>query len=188
MKAGRKPGRKQAPAAEKLKSDQPSGLVTRAQAAAALGVQPNRINKWAADGAPVAVRGSRGHSAYYDLDALRAWLSERGRPQQDENLSLGAARTRLALAQAQKYERDNLVRAGQLVERAQVVAEGQTVLAALRAKLLAVSRLAVMRGVVTRENEAGLHSIVVDALRELARWNVGAAPADSVADPAEAEA
>lgn len=170
MKVARKPGPKQP---EKLKSDQPDGLVTRAQAAAALGVEPNRINKWASDGAPVAVRGSRGHSAYYDLEALRKWLAERGRPQQNDAVSLGAARARLAVAQALKWERENLVRSGELVERTQVVSEGQTVLAALRAKLLAVSRLAVMRGVVTRDNEAGLHSLIVDALRELARWNVG---------------
>jgi len=150
------------------------GLVTRAEAAARLGVAANRINKWVSDGAPVAVRGSRGHSAFYDLDALQAWVAERGRKgNQDEGLSLGAARSRLAIAQALKYERENLVRSGQLVERTQVVSEGQTVLAALRAKLLAVSRLAVMRGVVTRDNEAGLHSLIVDALRELARWNVG---------------
>ena len=166
-------GGKTAPV-EHLKADQPAGLVTRAQAAEKLGVAPNRINKWVADGAPVAIPGARGHSAYYDLEALRAWLAERGRPKQDESVSLGAARARLAVAQALKWERENLVRSGDLVERAQVVSEGQSVLSALRAKLLAVSRLAVMRGVVTRDKEAGLHSLVVDALRELARWNVGA--------------
>lgn len=170
---------------EKLKSDQPDGLVTRAQAAAELGVEPNRINKWVADGAPVAVRGSRGHSAYYDLAALKAWVADRGRPDQDEGLTLGAARARLATAQAQKYERENLVRSGQLVERAQVAAEGQAVLASLKAKLLSVPRLAVIRGIVPREKEHDLHVLVVETLRELARWKAAedqeAAEADDLA-------
>lgn len=148
-------------------------LVTRAQAAAELGVKPTRINKWAADGAPVAVRGSRGHSAYYDVEALKQWIADRGRPDQDDSLSLGVARARLATAQAEKYERENRVREGELLERSQVVAEGQTVLGSLKAKILAISRLAVMRGIVAREKEQELHSLHVDALRELARWDVG---------------
>lgn len=158
---------------EKLKADQPDGLVTRAQAATALGVAPNRINKWVADGAPVAMVGSRGHSAYYDLSALRAWVADRGRPDQDEGLTLGAARARMATAQAIKFERENLVRSGELVERAQVAAEGQAVLASLKAKLLSVPRLAVIRGIVPREKEHDLHVLVVETLRELARWKVG---------------
>lgn len=157
-----------------LKADQPAGLVTRAKAAEVLGVQPNRINKWVADGAPVAMRGSRGHSAYYDLAALKAWRDDRGRPEQDEGLSLGEARARRETAMAIKYERENLVRAGQLVERAQVASEGQAVLASLKAKLLAVPRLSVMRGIVPREKEPDLHALVVETLRELARWTVGA--------------
>jgi len=170
---------KTAPSKARKKADQPDGLVTRAEAAAALGVQANRINKWAADGAPVAVRGSRGHSAYYDLDALKKWLSDRGRPKQEDGLSLGEARARLATAQAMKWERENQVRVGQIVERAVVVAEGQAVLAALKAKLLGLSRQAVLRGVIPRDQEPALNGLIVEALRELARWQVGAEPLEA---------
>lgn len=167
------------------KADQPKGLITRAQAAKELRVEPNRINKWAADGAPVAVRGSRGHSAYYDLDALKKWLSDRGRPKQDEGLSLGEARARQATAMAKKYERENRVREGQLLERATVVSEGQVVLSALKAKLLNLPRAAVLRGAVPREKEAAIRELVVEALRELARWSVGAEQVAADQVPAE---
>lgn len=161
--------------------------MTRADAAAALGVEPNRINKWAADGAPVAVRGARGHAAYYDLDALRAWRESRGRDATtgEAGLSLGAARARLAEAQAQKWERENAVRAGELVAREQAVREGQTVVRALQARLLALPRQAVMRGVIPRENERALRALIVETLRELARWKT---VEDAERATAEAEA
>ena len=158
---------------EARKKDQPEGLVTRAQLAAELDVQPNRINKWAADGMPIAVRGSRGHSAYYDPVAVRKWRAARERPDQDENKSLGASRARLATAQALKWERENRKRAGELLERAEVVDAGQAVLSALKAKLLGLPRVAVLRGIVPQEKEPALREIVVEALRELSRWNVG---------------
>jgi phage terminase Nu1 subunit (DNA packaging protein) len=144
--------------------------VTRAEAARELDVAPNRINKWAADGAPVAMPGRRGHSAMYDLEALRAWVRGKGdRP--DANLSLGAARARLADAQAQKWERENLVRAGQLVERTAAVAEGRAHITAAKARLLSTPHQAVMRGIVARENESALYALVVEALEELGRWD-----------------
>ena len=55
------------------------GLVTRAEAARQLDVAPARINKWAQDGAPVAIPGRRGHAAMYDLEALRACRFVRSR-------------------------------------------------------------------------------------------------------------
>jgi phage terminase Nu1 subunit (DNA packaging protein) len=144
-------------------------LVTRAAAALALGVAPNRINKWVGDGAPVAVPGKRGHSAMYDLEALQAWREAR-QPEAGDALSLGAARARLAEAQAVKWERENLVRMGQLIERGEAVREGQAVIAALKARLLSLPRQAVLRGALQREHEPVLRGLVVEALRELARW------------------
>lgn len=155
-----------------LKADQPAGLVTRAVLAAALGVSPNRINKWVADGCPVAVKGVRGHSAYYDLDAVKGWVNARARPNGDEAISLAAAKARQATAQAVRYETENLVRAGELLERSKVVEEGRAVLSALKAKLLALPSQAVMHGVIAREGETGLKALVIEALRELARWNL----------------
>lgn len=162
-------GRKKSARRKKGGEGAASGLVTRAEAARQLGVAPARINRWAADGAPVAVPGSRGHSAMYDLEALRAWKDGR-KHGPDTGISLGAARARLADAQAQKWERENLVRAGQLIERSEAIREGQTVLAALKARLLSLPRQGVLRGIVPRENEPALRALVTETLRELARW------------------
>jgi len=147
-----------------------TGHVTRAEAAAALGVAPARINRWVQDGAPVAVRGSRGHSAMYDLDALKAWRDARARPDQpDVGLSLGEARARLAKAQAEKWERENLRRMGELVEREHAIYEGRTAIAAAKTKLLQVPRQCVLRGL-PREAEVVIRQCIVEALRELGRW------------------
>jgi len=146
------------------------GLVTRAAAAAAMGVEPNRINKWSSDGAPVAIRGSRGRSSWYDLEALKAWRDSKA-----ENnalvMSVSEQKTRLVSAQAEKQERENLVRAGQLISKAEAVAEGQKVLAALRARLMKVPTTCVNRGL-PREQEALVRAVMVEALRELAAWKL----------------
>lgn len=46
-------------------------LVTRAEAAQAIGVAPEQLTRWAADGMP---RVGKGHAARYDVDACRAWI------------------------------------------------------------------------------------------------------------------
>ena len=166
-KAKRKPARRKA---QGLKADQPAGLVTRAVLAAKLGVAPNRINKMVDDGGPVEVHGSRGHSSYYDLEKFLAWRTARGRPDRDPGLSLGAARARLAEAQAKKWERENLLRAGELMERRVAIAEGHAHIIAAKARLLSIPRQAIMRGIVGRENERALYALVVEALEELGRW------------------
>ncbi len=146
--------------------------MTRAAAAAALGVAPARINRWVEDGAPVAVRGSRGHSAMYDLEALRAWKDARSAgPTPDlGGLSLAQERAKLARAQREKWELENRLRSGAVLPREAVLADGRAVVAALRARMLTLARQAVMRGIIPREHEPALRALVVEALRELARW------------------
>lgn len=151
------------------KGPDPAGLVTRAEAAARLGVAPARINRWAEDGAPVAVRGARGRSAMYDLAALRAWKQGRAHGP-EEALSLAAERAKLARAQREKWETFNRIRSGQLVERSAAVTEGRSHIAAAKARLLSTPRQAVMRGIITRENEPALRALILEALRELGRW------------------
>jgi hypothetical protein len=146
-----------------------AGLITRAEAAAALGVEPARINKWTSDGAPVAVRGSRGHSSMYRLEELRAWRDSRA-----ENnslvMSLSEQKTRVQSAMADRLERENLVRAGALIPIAEAVALGQGHITAAKSKLLKVGREAVNRGL-PPEFKALVHELIVEALRELAQWH-----------------
>lgn len=169
------------PKAQKAAKAQPAiaaGLVTRAQAAAALGVEPARINKWTSDGAPVAVRGSRGRSSFYKLEDLRAWRDSRA----ENNLlvqGLSEQKTRVQSAMADRLERENQVRAGLLIPVAEASARGQRHILAAKSQLLKVSRECVNQGL-PPEYKALVHGQIVEALRELAQWHPEA--------PAEAKA
>lgn len=155
-------------------------FVTRAVAAQALGVSPNRINKWVAQGAPVAVPGRAFHAAKYDVQKLQEWREAQG-PEQDESISLGRSRARLAEAQAIRVERENMVASGLLLDRDEVIAKGIGHITAAKAQLLQLPRLMVMRGLIPKEREPAVRALVVEALRALAQWH----PTD-IADKATA--
>lgn len=144
-------------------------LVTRSEAAAVFGVVPSRINRWAAEGAPVARHGRPGHGALYDLEALRGWRAAR-QEAPEGGLSLSDERAKLARAQREKTEMANALTAGFLVEREAVVAEGRAHVTAAKARILAVSRLAVLQGIIPPEREGALRRLLLEALAELAAW------------------
>lgn len=147
----------------------PNG-VTRAEAAEALGVPPNRINQWVSDGAPVLHRGGqRGQPSTYDVEALRAWHEARQQDNADA-LSLEEERAKLARAQRLKIEREGRVRVGELLERTNVEAESEALLTALRTRFLQVPRQLAQAGQITREQEPAVTAAVHEALRELATW------------------
>ncbi len=81
-------------------------------------------------------------------------------------------RERAALARAQRIrlERQNRAQAGELLERTQVVREGQAMVHAVRARLLAIPPQAVQRGIVSPDRVAALRGLVVDALHEISLW------------------
>jgi phage terminase Nu1 subunit (DNA packaging protein) len=145
-------------------------LVMRAAAAQALGVSPARISQWISDGAPVARRGRRGRPALYDVQRLRRWRAARERQQNADGLSLEIERAKLTRAQRLKVERENRVRAGELLERVDVTADIVAMVKATRARLLILPAHAVRRGIVAREKEAALRALVVEVLTELSNW------------------
>ncbi len=146
-------------------------LVSRAVAAAALGVTPSQLSRWVDDGAPVAVRGSRGHRARYHVKRLRAWKDQRatsGGPA--AVVGLAEERAKLARAQAERWDQSNRARRAQLVERAAAVSEGRAVVRAVKARLLRISSAAVARGTVAPENVAALEALVLEAVGEFSKW------------------
>ncbi len=143
--------------------------VTRAVAAAALGVPPNRINQWVNDGAPVLQRGRRGEAALYDVEALRTWKSQRVQDNAG-SLSLEREKALLARAQREKLELEAQVRAGQLVERDDVIAETRAGVHAVRTRLLQLPRQLGQAGIITRDREPEVTALVNEALRELEVW------------------
>ena len=146
--------------------------MTRQEIAVAIGVNPGTITNWEKKGLQAARRGKRGEASLFDLDEVKAWRrqSDEADSSKPERLNLEYERARLARAQAEKTERENLVRAGQLVEAAAVIREGQNYTKAWASKVRAFPRRLVQAGYVTRENEAAVAAVCHELLLEIASW------------------
>lgn len=84
--------------------------VSRAEFARLIRSSPDRVSRFISEGMPVISTGSgRGRKTILSLSAALPWLLAR------KTGSLDQARTRLASAQAEKTERENQVRRGELV-------------------------------------------------------------------------
>lgn len=104
--------------------------VSRTELARLIAATPDRISRFIAEGMPVLETGSgRGRRTVLDLAVALPWILQR------RTGSLDEARTRLATAQAEKTERENTVRRGQLVEASEVEREFADCAAAVKARL-----------------------------------------------------
>jgi phage terminase Nu1 subunit (DNA packaging protein) len=125
-----------------------------------------------ADGAPVAQPGRRGYPARYDVTALRRWREAKVRGGKGV-VSLEQARTRQALAHADRVELATRTRRGELLEVAEVEAVWREILATLRTRLLALpSEGAPPLAALSEPHavEAWLRRSLTQALRELSQW------------------
>jgi hypothetical protein len=75
-------------------------------------------------------------------------------------------------AQAEQGELRLAERKGEVVNREQVVREGQGFVKSVRARLLAIPRRLVQLGVVPPAREGQVSAIVREALSEMATWSV----------------
>jgi phage terminase Nu1 subunit (DNA packaging protein) len=153
-------------------------LVTRPQVALCLGVHAITISKWEAhDGLPVEQRGGPGKPTKYALPKVIAWAlaRERAKYAVADGPSLDADRARLARAQAERNELYNAERRGALIVREQAIREGRVVVGAVRARLLALPRQCVQRGLVPTSREADVRALILEALTELAQWRLAEA-------------
>jgi phage terminase Nu1 subunit (DNA packaging protein) len=144
-------------------------LLTRQEIAAEFGCTPGTITRWERDGCPVAQKTTRGRPSLFDLEAVRTWRAEMDRIA-PEALSLEHERARLARAQVEKTERENLVRAGELMERAQVILEGQSYSKAIAKMIRALPRRAVQAGAIAASQEHALAVLCRDVLVEISSW------------------
>ena len=155
--------------------DKHTGAATgRKEAAAALGVTPQRINRWVADGAPVARRGRRGHPHQYDVEALKAWRAARDPQRAVDGLSLEQERARFVKAQRVRAERLNRIQAGELMEVSAVREEFAAIATNVKARLRAIpSAVAPALAAAAPNGTAAVQALLLeridDALRELAR-------------------
>lgn len=168
--------KRQRPAA--VQTSAPRGLLTRQQLATRWGVVALRISKWQDDGLPVARRGGRGRPSFYDPVACDAWKTAREAQQRANGgaLSLAEERARQSRAQTRLTELAIRKREGELLEVGDVAMAWAAIVAAVKAKVLAIPSAVAERLVTVAQTggaaaaEALLRDQVLEALRELATW------------------
>jgi phage terminase Nu1 subunit (DNA packaging protein) len=155
-------------------------LKTRAELAVALGITAGTLTRWERDGCPVAKKAPRGRPSLFDEKAVRAWRDAVDAARRTPGVvSLEVQRARLAAAQAARVEQQNRVRAGELIEVAELERTLAEILATLRARLLAIP--SAMAETLARETDPrAVHRVLTetihDALAELATWRPPTGP------------
>ena len=155
----------------KVAAAQKSGLLTRQQLAAALGVNAGTITRWERDGCPAAKKRTRGQCTLFDRAEVEAWRDAvEAAKKSDEGLSLEQERALLARAQREKVEMENAVRRGELWPMDLVILEGNHFAKALVAKVRLIPLRLIQAGIITREQEQGAMAQVLDILEDISQW------------------
>lgn len=138
------------------------------------GVDVRTIRRWNEEGHPVNPDGT------YTASASIAWRIQR---ESGSELDYVAERARLAKAQADKTEIENEVRAGRLLEQDRVIREVGDMLAAFRARVIAIPDAVgqLFDPVTARKVVPELRARLYEALAELAEYQPGV-PAHPGAD------
>jgi phage terminase Nu1 subunit (DNA packaging protein) len=135
--------------------------VTRAELARLLGITPDRLTKFVAEGMPVLTTGQgRGKFTTFDLATALPWLLARR--------AGDAEKTRYFRLQADRIQQDIRARAGELVEASDVDRRWAGMVAAARERLLSLPAMALSRNYITPAAEDGLIGLIDEALAELA--------------------
>jgi len=150
--------------------------VTIPRAVVIFEVTEKTVRSWIRAGLPVLKAGAKGsgNGALVDLAELIPWYLE-------EN-ALDVAKTRLASAQAEKFEAENALRRAEVASIADVARFVSEHNQAARAKLLSIpAKLSPQLKDIHDPNviAAGIRAEISAALAELAEWPVQAGPAES---------
>ena len=146
--------------------------VTRQQLADLIGVNPGSVTRLVARGMPCKVVGAgRGHPSVFDLGACLAWQREQFATAPGD----GAGTTRDAYLKAltERVQHDLAVRSGELVPLGEVILAGQNYTKAWTAKIRALPRQMVQGGLIPREREEGVRTMLYQVLTEISRWKEG---------------
>ncbi len=141
--------------------------------------------RWMGEGMPVLRRrGGEKGSHEIDLVAAVRWLRARDQVMHEEALAnlrttpeMEALRRRKLEAEARIAEANAAKVEGELVPAAEVEPRWSRMCLAMRERILSAAPVAVQRGLVSPESEAGLTEIMHDALSELATRGNGDAHA-----------
>ena len=158
--------------------------VTRPDLAELFDVNERTVAKWQAEGMPVLRRGRGGKPSDYNLAVAFRWARGAGKFAVSAPTSMGgvSARDRKEIAQAVESEQRIAMKAQTLIPIEAVEKTWSGIVAAIRAKLLAmptsladrIHREAAGKG--AAGIEAVLEESIYDVLRELASGKVGGAP------------
>ena len=139
-------------------------VVGRDMLARLFGGHADTIPGYTRQGMPTIEPGGPGVAGRYDAVACLAWWRVR------KVGSLESDKARNQRAQADRTELQIAERKKQLVARVQVILEGQDYTKRVKARLLALARELVQRGIVPKEREAEVRALVLEALAEMAGW------------------
>lgn len=141
-------------------------LVNRQQLAQLLGVHPDTVTDFAAQGMPVVVKGGRGAESEYDAVECSAWHRRHlGKNAKD------AAQTRAFAAQADLNELKLKQQLGDVLPREIVELEGQQFAKAIASKVRSIPRRLTNAGAIGRADEAAVLALLRDILHDISTWN-----------------
>jgi phage terminase Nu1 subunit (DNA packaging protein) len=139
--------------------------VGRQQLAQLMGVHPDSVTDFTRGGMPVITRGGHGKESSYDAIACLAWW----RAQQGQNAK-EAAQARAANASAELNELKLKEKAGELWPKSAIAVAGQAVVKQVATTLRALPRRMTQAGLIQREQEAEVTTLLTDVLRTLMTW------------------
>jgi phage terminase Nu1 subunit (DNA packaging protein) len=172
-------------------------IVTKIQLAEILGVSDRTLTTWQKNGLPIKVDGARGEANKYDTEDVIEWMIAR-----DVNAAIGGTgggsekydyeteRARLTFHQANKVALEEDILRGTSILSSDVEAFQSRMIAAFRAKCLALPTKTAPRVVYLdslAEVEAELRSAVYDALTELSEFKFSDYGIRSVSDADSAD-
>lgn len=150
-------------------------LWSRPQVAIVLGIHPGSVSRLEAnEGFPIAVRGAAGKGSQYDPTAVFAWGLERERRKyapSGATIDVEQARARRDQSTAELNEQRLAERAGNLVSRAQSVAEMRGLCRAITSTFLALPRRMVGMGLLRPDQESGSRALIRDVLTIMSGWD-----------------
>jgi phage terminase Nu1 subunit (DNA packaging protein) len=145
--------------------------VTRQDLIRLFGVNERTIQKWQAEGMPIAQRGSPGKSSLYVLSEVKAWHEAREKSGQNGSHYQASlqARARKEEAQALLAEQSYDIRAGKLLPIEDVEREQAAAIRGTRAMLMSipVTYAARVEKAAKLHGERGVETVLTEAINEV---------------------
>lgn len=134
-------------------------------------VDTSTIHAWVKDGCPCDPSTSKRQSHKFNAGEVVKWMQDnnrtgkKGRPSTPEGDELQAAKLRKEIAMAEKYERENAVAAGKLIDAATEQARDVQKITAIRNRLCGLG--ASLAGVLEGKSGAERQSLIDDSIQEI---------------------